>query len=365
MIYIIGAGPVGCYAGYLLAKSGQKVIIFEEHKSIGTPVQCTGLLTNSINKIIKLEKGIIVNRIKKARTHYNGTSFETGMSDIVVDRQKFDQFLANKALKAGCKLFLNHKFIGINNHKIIIKNLKNKKTKLTPLDKTDCLIGADGPGSIVRNYVDKKNKISHWVGIQAIAKLKTSGDTFEVYLDKAPGFFGWGVAENKNIVRIGLAAKKPGYYFKSFLQIKKIKKKDVIELQGGLIPRYNPQLKVQRNNIYLVGDAAAHVKATTGGGIVPGLIAAECLAESILQDKDYQKLLSKRVNTQLRVHLKVRKILDKFSKGDLSYLIKLCNQRKIKNILKKVSRDSPVKLLLLLAIREPRFLLFLKYLLKV
>ncbi|MEM4264021.1 MAG: NAD(P)-binding protein, partial [Candidatus Woesearchaeota archaeon] len=43
MISIIGAGPVGSFAAYLLAKAGFEVSIFEEHEKIGLPVQCTGL----------------------------------------------------------------------------------------------------------------------------------------------------------------------------------------------------------------------------------------------------------------------------------------------------------------------------------
>ena len=39
-IAIIGAGPIGCYAGYLLAKVGNKVQIFENHSQVGLPIQC-------------------------------------------------------------------------------------------------------------------------------------------------------------------------------------------------------------------------------------------------------------------------------------------------------------------------------------
>jgi geranylgeranyl reductase family protein len=360
MINIIGAGPIGCYAGYLLAKAGKKVRIFEEHKEIGSPVQCTGLVTNSINKIIKLDQGVIVNKIKKARIYGGEDYFETNLSEFVLDRNRFDKSLAKKATKAGCRIFLNSKFIGINNKKIIIKNLKNKKLKKIDFNDGDLLIGADGPNSIVRHYVDK-TKTQNWVGVQAIAKLRTSGDTFEVYLDKASGFFGWVVPESKNAVRIGLAAKdRPNYYFERLLKSKGVKKKDIIELQGGLIPRYNPKLKVQKDNLYLLGDAASQVKATTGGGIIPGLIAAKCLADSIIYRRDYGKLLKRRLSPSLSLHLKLRRVLDKFSQKDNNYLVKLCNQTKIKRILAKTDRENPMKLLFSLVVREPRFLLFLK-----
>ena len=37
-IAIIGAGPIGCYAGYLLAKNGHTVSIYENHPQIGLPI---------------------------------------------------------------------------------------------------------------------------------------------------------------------------------------------------------------------------------------------------------------------------------------------------------------------------------------
>ncbi|MBW2984852.1 NAD(P)/FAD-dependent oxidoreductase [Candidatus Woesearchaeota archaeon] len=364
MINIIGAGPIGSYTAYLLAKAGENVRIFEEHSTIGSPVQCTGLVTSSINNIIKLEKNLILNKIKKARIYNGKNFFETGISDIVIDRRKFDQSLADKAIKAGCEIFLNHKFVGIKNKKLVIKNLKINKNKKIDFE-NDPLIGADGPNSLVRTFIDKKNKINHWVGVQARARLNTGGGIFEVCLDKSPGFFGWVVPENEGIVRIGLATRKdPNRNFQRLLESKGLKKKDIIELQGGLIPIYNQNLTVQKGNIYLVGDAAAHVKATTGGGIIPGLVAADCLAESVLNSKDYNKLLNRRLNLNLKAHLKLRNVLNNFSNSDANYLISLCNQKKIKKILGKTNRDHPIKLLLSLAVREPRFFFFLKNVLK-
>jgi len=62
MISIIGAGPSGSYLAFLLAKSGKKVQIFEEHSSVGRPVQCTGIVTSSISRFIRLKKEFVINR---------------------------------------------------------------------------------------------------------------------------------------------------------------------------------------------------------------------------------------------------------------------------------------------------------------
>ena len=39
-VVIVGAGPVGGYAAYRLAKNGISVLLLEEHSEIGKPFQC-------------------------------------------------------------------------------------------------------------------------------------------------------------------------------------------------------------------------------------------------------------------------------------------------------------------------------------
>ena len=48
-----------------------------------------------------------------------------------------------------------------------------------------------------------------YAGLQARVKCKNNGNKYEVYLgSKFPGFFGWVVPENNDIIRIGVAAKQ-------------------------------------------------------------------------------------------------------------------------------------------------------------
>lgn len=59
-----------------------------------------------------------------------------------------------------------------------------------------------------------------------------------------------------------------------------------VSFQGARIPAYTSWAPVQRQLgagcVYLVGDAASHVKVTTVGGIVTDLRGASGVAESIL-----------------------------------------------------------------------------------
>ncbi len=44
---VIGAGPAGLLAASEIAKKGYSVQVFEEHKQVGEPDHCAGLLSTS------------------------------------------------------------------------------------------------------------------------------------------------------------------------------------------------------------------------------------------------------------------------------------------------------------------------------
>jgi len=361
MITIIGGGPVGCYTGYLLAKAGFKVEIFEEHGIIGKPFQCTGIVTNSFKNIIKLRKEFLVNILDKVKVFAPNNDFvelKLKKEEFVIDRVKFDQYLANKSINAGTSVHLNHKFVGKEKDKIIIKDLKNKKFKKINYK---ILIGADGPLSQVAKTFSLYGKRKFFVGHQVRVKFKTYPDCYETYFGKNfPNFFGWVVPESDKVARIGLAAKTNSVlFFNKFLNMKNIKEKDIIDRQSGIIPIYNSTIKTQKDNVFLVGDAATQVKATTGGGLICGLTTAQCLAESIIKNEDYEKYWRKKVEKDLRLHLMIRNILNRFTDKDYNYLIKLTKKERVKKIIERYDRDFPMKILFKLLVHEPRFLLFL------
>ena len=44
-VVVVGAGPVGSTAVRYAANNGASVLLLEEHASISSPVECTGLLS--------------------------------------------------------------------------------------------------------------------------------------------------------------------------------------------------------------------------------------------------------------------------------------------------------------------------------
>lgn len=369
MISIIGAGPAGCYTAYLLAKAGKKVQVFEEHSEIGKPVQCTGILTAEIAKILKPEElqQSLMNKLEKARIYAPDNSFfEFKTKEYVVDRSKFDTFLAEKARTAGAIFHLKTRIDKIQQKKgqLLLKT-KNKEFS------TNQLIGADGPNSIVSRYLGN-SKPECWLGIQATAQGRFDPKTYHVYFGSDHSdFFAWLVPESDTTARIGLASNKnPKDQFNRFIKRFNVKTK---EIQAGLIPKFNKRIisetdkKTNQNRIFLVGDAATQVKATTGGGIVPGLKAAQHLAEAIINDSDYgygKYCWKKTIGKELRVHSLARRMVDRFSDQDFNSLIKDMNNERIKNILQKTDRDNASKAIFKSVLARPSLLKYVRILLR-
>jgi len=384
-IVIIGAGPIGCYLGSRLAKSGCNVEIYEAKKKIGEPVQCTGIITKEIEKIldsnILYEKEIIINNIKQVEINHNikknNKSAVIPIDDIIIDRTKFDQHLAKLAQINGAKIFLKHRVIRIDKtrNEVYIK-FKNENKKVT----YDILVGADGPTSIVGSNINSKQENIY--GLQMRAKLKKGFEvdkqTYKVFISKKyDGYFGWVVPETEKIIRIGLMGRNVKNTKKLFEELKKEFNITSGEHQSGLIPVYSPRKKIKERNIFLIGDAAAQVKATTGGGLVPGMKAAQILSKQIitlqkikpynkkftakkLQDRLKKKYEQVKLKRELKLHKIINSALRKMTTSEYEQIIKCLKNKKIKKILFEENRDNSTKLILKLLIAEPRLILFVK-----
>ncbi len=352
MISIIGAGPAGSYAAYLLAKAGKEVHVYEEHEVIGNPIQCSGVITPAIEALIPLNKEIIVNKINKVRFHApNGSFFDVKIKeDYVFDRAKLDQYIASLAQEAGAVFHLGKRFQSFE------KKVGKIKLNFSSANvETDILVGADGPHSLVAKSADLFENKDFIVGIQARAKAQVI-DKHLVEIFLGYGDFGWLIPEDEETARIGVVAHRECK--KEFDQLMKLRGGKFICYQSGLIPLYNKKIKTQKGNVFLIGDAARQVKASTHGGILFGMLAGKSLAKAILEGKDYERLWKKELGLDLWLNLKIHETLRKFSEEDLNELVRLFSQEKLKSILSSNVRDFPSKFIIKMLWTEPRLLKF-------
>lgn len=359
-VTIIGAGPAGNYLAWKLAEQNYAVSIYEEHLEIGKPVQCTGIVTRTLRDLVPIDASFFVNQLSSVEAiSPSDGRFTVPLDDFVICRTSFDSFLFNKAIAAGAKAYRGHKFVGADE-----KGLSFEKTILGKREivhaETDILVGADGPNSTVSKLLNGDLLRINYYGAQATVKGDFDPGKYQVcFGDICPEFFGWVVPENKEYARVGLAVKKDtSKYFKRFLARLGISELQITDYQGGLIPVFMPQLKIEGKivdmSIYLLGDAATQIKSTTGGGIIPSLQAANILFDCIVQQKGYLKSVKKSpLWKKLWLHLYIRRMLDLFSDNDYDRLINVLKKPSVVATLSEIDRDNPLRLVTTLLLKSP------------
>lgn len=338
---IIGAGPAGLITARHLNEGGLKTLVLEEDKEVGKPVNCAGLFSVTGLERLDLKPGdFILNRVKGS--HFfskNGNTAEIGgIGDkaYVVDRAAFDSHIAE--LYSG-ELRLRERCIDIKKE-IAGYELKTEKGS----ERCEKLIIATGHSQlplklgfgVSENFIDS---------IQyEIEGVEIDENFVELYFGTiAPGFFAWMIPTSDSCARVGLgaldASKRPIEYINEFLSHLKKEGKirghsKVISKGGGIIPLYDSSLALQIGDAYLVGDVATQVKATTGGGVMMGGLAAKALADSVLKGTEYTANLAE-VNKELKMHMLARRIMNRFGDEQYSHMMDFLRRDDIRGILEK------------------------------
>lgn len=356
-IAIVGAGPSGSYTGMLLAGAGHDVTIYEDHEKIGEPVACTGIVTKALFELVEPSRDYIINELGQVDViSPKSQKLAIPLKEFVLCRKKFDNYLADKARKAGAKILLGHRYTGREGNKLIFRFNSQTVEK-----NCDILIGADGPLSKVAETSGLGKNKNFYVGQQATIKAKFNPNAFTTWFGSiAPGFFAWSVPESAELSRIGLATTRDKNCAQCFQRLMKLAGGKIIARQAAPIPLYDHKRVVQKGSTFLVGDAAGFVKDTTGGGIITGMLSGKAAAESIINSTDYEKNL-RPLRKELWLHSKLRRMLNKFSDNDYSRLIQWMSNPRIKRILYTHPREYPSRFLLKLLIAEPRLAYFAKY----
>ena len=107
---VIGGGPAGCF----YASQVSDVHIFEEHKEIGNPIACTGIITDSIHSVVKVKKSTLVSHISSFKiTSPDGKSLSIPFKkkNPIFDRKLFDHHMLELAIDNGSKVHHVEKFL--------------------------------------------------------------------------------------------------------------------------------------------------------------------------------------------------------------------------------------------------------------
>ncbi|NHJ02032.1 MAG: NAD(P)/FAD-dependent oxidoreductase [Candidatus Heimdallarchaeota archaeon] len=359
---IIGAGPVGSLAAWASNKSSGdlSVKIFEKRPKIGTPVHCSGLMSiKGLQRLSltseTLKNNLGFNEIRRAKfvaPDHTCLEINRGKNAMVVlNREVFDRYLANRANQVGCEINLNHLVDNLTYNQDHWKiSVKEGKEKI--LIKTKIVILSEGINGTLTRSLGLKPPKKQWT-IPAIQyefeKAKNiEPDCVELYFGEkyAPGFFAWAIPISESSIRLGVGVKRAysGFtrrFLQNFLQHPliqpRIKNANLIKTYGGVISASGPIPRTYKKNLMIVGDAAGQTKATTGGGvnvggfcgIIAGSVARKILDGSPITCKEYEKNWKSYFEPDLTLMKIFRRIMTPLSDNSWNDIIKIAKETDI------------------------------------
>ncbi len=280
-VAVIGAGPAGSMAAKYAARSGARTVLLEEHASIGWPVECAGLLGVKAIEESELSLGkFAIRPVKGARvcSPNNEVSFKARSTRAwVVDRKLFDRELALEAVRCGAELRLKSCVRGF------VRNGEDCLLKLADGGTVEArvVISAEGVRSRIARIAGISSPQIILSGAEVEAPfLFDDAENVELYFgqETAPGLFAWVIPACDGVARIGLCSRDNACsYLDKFLKRGDIAKRllgSPVDFVAGGLPLGPPRSTVS-DGFMAVGDAAAQVKPTSGGGIYPGLVSAK------------------------------------------------------------------------------------------
>lgn len=357
---VVGGGPAGSTVA--AHASGLDTVIVEEHAAIGSPVQCTGLVHPRVVDLASASETVL-NTITGFKLFFPGGRVLDVDSDepkaYVIDRRRFDELLSERAVDRGAQLLTEHRFEGFERTAGSLKVRLDGPQGLRFIE-TPLLVGADGYKSGVGRCAGLDHCRQMVRGIQAELDVRLEDqEKVEVHIGSnvAPGFFGW-VLPCGERTRVGLGVSNghgaPSAYLAALLKRRGLDDAGRIALNAGIIP-IGPPRRTVADNVILVGDAAAHVKPLSGGGLLLGMrsarnaaqTATDAVAKGDLSERSlasYEDAWRGDVGKEIERGMLVRKVFVGMTDKKLDEAGRMMDRDDIKEVLATGDIDYPSKL---------------------
>ena len=350
-ILVIGGGTIGSYFALLTAKKGLQVTVYEDNKELGWPQHCSGLI--SINGLKRIgvwnwlvREGLVLNYIKNARFYGVSGNFREISSPkhvaVVIDRIGYDELIGGKAQDNGAEYRFSKyvKSISLDGF------AKVGKTGSLNAVKAQVLVDAEGASRKLIEKLPGVNKEGLLPAVQMDVVARKDNvplDTVELHFN-VDDFFSWVIPlnDNKAIYRVGFSSSNMRGNRLNFLKRfakKRLGQYKVLRKFGGLVVSRGPLKQFVWGSILAIGDAAGHVKPTTGGGVVLGSIGAHIAAETVVEHLNnsvplvlYQKKYIQLLGQQFHAMLLVRRMLNFLSKQGVDVALRVFPQPLFSNV---------------------------------
>jgi geranylgeranyl reductase family protein len=316
---IIGAGPAGSTAAFLLASRGFKVLVLDR-KNFPRPKLCGGLLTWKAIQTLESVFGIgpralaghgiihhssreylIAGRGRRALRRTLDYPFH------LVDRQAYDQFWLQQAISAGAEFFPGSAAASLDLKGREVTTVNGKKWT------GRFIIGADGVHSRVQQALVETGKVvrpAHPGGAAAFECFVPRRDGLfpscpAIYYGYVPWGYVWSFPAPKHQV-LGIAALKSKLRrrlqdcFREFIASLSFPDSGALRGQSHGLPYGNYLRTPGYENILLLGDAAGLADPFLGEGIYYAHRSAQLAAQAVIESRACPQSAAARYRTRFR-----------------------------------------------------------------
>jgi digeranylgeranylglycerophospholipid reductase len=355
-VIVVGAGPIGSYAAWGLARLGYEVLMLEEHQRVGTPAHCTGVISADAYRELNPDPSLVEARLSGARFFSpRGQSFLISAPEaraVVVDRSRLDQWVCAQAMANGAGLVLNARARDVfvsDGKAVVVADVEGEPASL----QCSLAVVASGAKASPARGGAARPRGAFLYGAQAETE-RTGLTEAELYVGNriAPGGYAWAVPLNGKC-RVGLVSRRPPAAYLQKLATA-LEQRGAITWDCPLVTYHQlptgPVTPSFSERMLIVGDAAGQVKTTTGGGLYFGLIGAQAAvdaADRALRSGDlsaaslsrYEEVWTSRLGPEQRLGQLLRRLHAALTDEDLELLFSLARRARVRDILSQLRFD--------------------------